>query len=50
MYLLTNHQQTNWSQQTNEQTKVIQEVISPEVSEPNRTVMNKKKQEHQMQS
>ena len=27
------HQQTNWSQQTIEQTKVIQEVVSPEVAE-----------------
>ena len=42
MYLLTYHQQTNWSQQTNEQTKFIQEVAPPEVSELNHAVMNKK--------
>ena len=48
MYLLTYHQQTNLSQQTNEQTKVIQEVVSPEVSMLNHTVINKK-QGDQMQ-
>ena len=42
MYLLTHNQQTNCSQQTNEQPKVIQEVVSPEVSELNHAVMNKK--------
>ena len=36
------HHQTNWSQQTIEQTKFIQEVVSPEVSKLNYTVMNKK--------
>ena len=30
------------SQQTNEQTKIIQEVVSPEVSKLNHAVMNKK--------
>ena len=48
MYLLTYHQQTNWSQQTNKQTKGIQEVVSPEVSKLNHAVMNKK-QGDQMQ-
>ena len=48
MYLLIYHQQTNESQQTNEQTKVIQEVLSPEVSKLNHDVMNKK-QGDQMQ-
>ena len=48
IYLLTYHQQTNWSQQTNEQTKDIQEVVSPEVSKLNDAVMNKK-QGDQMQ-
>ena len=48
MYLLTYHQQTNLSQQTNEQTKVIQEVVSPEVSMLNHAVINKK-QGDQMQ-
>ena len=42
MYLLTCHQQTNQSQQTNEQRKVIQEVVSPEVSKLNHTVMKNK--------
>ena len=42
MYLLTYNQQTYWSQQTNEQPKVIQEVVSPEVSKLNYAVMNKK--------
>ena len=37
------HQQTNYSQQTNEQTKVIQEVVSPEVPKLNHAVMNKKR-------
>ena len=41
MYLLAYHQQTNQSQQTNEQTKVIQEVVSPEVSKLNPAVMHK---------
>ena len=36
------------SQQTNEQIKFIQEVVSPEVSKMNHTVINKK-QGHQMQ-
>ena len=31
------------SQQTNEQTKVIQEVVSPEVPKLNHAVMNKKR-------
>ena len=35
------HQKTNWSQQTNEQTKVIQEVVSPKLSKLNHAVMNK---------
>ena len=42
MYLLTYHQQTDESQQTNEETNVIQDVVSPEVSKLNHTVMNKK--------
>ena len=42
MYLLTYNQQTYCSQQTNEQPKVIQEVVSPEVSNLNYAVMNKK--------
>ena len=50
MHLLTYHQQKNQSQQTNDQTKVIQEVFLPEVSKLNHTVMNKQKQEDQMQS
>ena len=45
MYLLTYHQQTNYSEQTNEQTKVIEEVVSPEVSKLNHVV----KQRDQMQ-
>ena len=48
MYLLTYHQQTNWSQETNEQTKVVQEVVSPEVSKLNHALVNKK-QGDQMQ-
>ena len=48
----TYHQQANYlvqlSQQTNEQTKVIQEVRPPEVSNLNHVVMNQK-QEDQMQ-
>ena len=36
------HQQTNCSQQTIEKTKVIQEVVSPEVSKLNHAVLNKK--------
>ena len=43
MYILTYHQQRNQSQQTNEQTKVIQEVVSLEVSKLNHAVMNKKR-------
>ena len=42
IYLLTYHQQTDYSEQTNEETKVIQEVVSPEISKLNHTVMNKK--------
>ena len=42
MYLLTYHQQTNQSQQTNEQKKVIQEVVSPEVTKLNHAETNKK--------
>ena len=42
MYLLTYHQQTNYSKQTNELTKIIQEVVSPEVSKINYAVINKK--------
>ena len=42
MYLLIYHQKTNQSQQTNEETKAIQEVVPPEVSKLNHTVMNKK--------
>ena len=40
MYLLTYHQ-TNQSQQSNEQTKVIQEVVSPELSNLNHAEMSK---------
>ena len=32
IYLLTYHQQINLSQQTNKQAKLIQEVVSPDVS------------------
>ena len=45
MYLLAYHQQTNQSQQTNEQTKVIQELVSPEVSKLNNPVKNKKQRD-----
>ena len=38
----------NWSQQTNEQAKINQEVVLPEVSNLNHAVMNKK-QGDQMQ-
>ena len=48
MYLMTYHQQRNWSLQTNDQTKVIPEVVSPEEFKLNHAVMNKK-QGHQMQ-
>ena len=48
MYLLTYHQQTKQSQQTNKQMKVIQEVVSPEVSKLSHAVLNKK-QGDQMQ-
>ena len=44
----TYYQQTNWSQQTIEQTKVFQEVVLPEVSKLNHAIMNKK-QGDQMQ-
>ena len=37
------HQQTNKSQQTIEQTKVIQQIVWLEVSKLNHTVMNKKR-------
>ena len=36
-------EQTNYSQQTNEQTKVIQEVVSPEVPKLNHVAVNKKR-------
>ena len=42
LYLLNYHQETYQSQQTKELTKVIQEVVSPEVSKLNHAVMNKK--------
>ena len=42
------HQHTYWPQQTIKQAKVIQEVLSPEVSKVNNVVMNKK-QGDQMQ-
>ena len=48
MYLLTYHQQANSSQQTNEQRRVIQEVVSPEVSKLNHALI-KKKQRDEMQ-
>ena len=35
------HQKTNQSQQTVEQTEVIQEVVLPEVSKLNHSLMNK---------
>ena len=35
------HQQTNYSQQTIEQTKFIHKVLSPDVSKPNHAVLNK---------
>ena len=41
---LAYHQQRNYSQQTNEKTKVIQEVVSPELCNPNHAVMNTIKQ------
>ena len=41
------HQQTNYSLQTIEQTKVIQEVVSLEVSKLNHAVMNKKRDKTQ---
>ena len=37
-----NKQTTSLTQQTNEQTKVIQEAVSPEVSKLNHAAMNKK--------
>ena len=48
MYLLTYHQQADSSQQTNEQRRVIQEVVSPEVSKLNHALI-KKKQRDEMQ-
>ena len=48
MYLLTYHQQANSSQQTNEQRRVIEEVVSPEVSKLNHALI-KKKQRDEMQ-
>ena len=48
MNLLTYYQQTNYPLKTNEQTKVIQEIVSSEVSKLNHAVMNKK-QGDQMQ-
>ena len=45
-YLLTCYQQSHESQQTNEQTKVIQEVVSPEVSKLKHAEMNKKQADH----
>ena len=47
-WLPTDLPSTNWSQQTNEQTKINQEVVLPEVSKLNHAVMNKK-QGDQMQ-
>ena len=41
-WLPTDLPSTNWSQQTNEQTKINQEVVLPEVSKLNHAVMNKK--------
>ena len=38
---------TNYSQQTNEKTKVIQVVVSTEVPKLNHTVMNKKRDQMQ---
>ena len=38
------HQQTKYFQQTTKQTKVIQEVVSSEVSELNHVIMNKNKE------
>ena len=37
------HQETNLSQETIEQTKVTQEVVSREISRLNHAVMNKKR-------
>ena len=42
------HQQTNQSQQTIEHTKVIQEVVSLEVSMLNHAVINKKRDQMQI--
>ena len=36
-----------WSRQTNKQAKVIQEVVSAEVSQVNHSVMNKKRDQMQ---
>ena len=47
-WLPTDLPSTNWSQQSNEQMKIIQEVASPEVPKLNHTAMNKK-QGDQMQ-
>ena len=38
----TYHQETKYSERNNEQTKVIQEVVSTELSKLSYTVMNKK--------
>ena len=38
----TYHQETKYSEQNNEKTKVIQEVVSTELSKLSHTVMNKK--------
>ena len=38
----TYYQETKYSEQNNEQTKVIQEVVSTELSTLSHTVMNKK--------
>ena len=41
------HQQANYSQQTIEQTKVIQDVVSLEVSKLNYALLNKKRDQTQ---
>ena len=43
--LCTYHQQTNSSSQNNKETKVFQEVASPEVCKLNRAIMNKKQRD-----
>ena len=45
MYLLTYHHQTDYSQQTIGQTKVIQKVVPPEISKLNHALMNKKQED-----